>query len=137
MVEMAFLLLYLLIFIFAVIEIGRAWAAKQAITNAAREGARILVLPYCPDRSCRNVTPDDVCNAARQTTMQYLDTAGLSTDQSIAKITFIPNNRCPSGVRGEQVGIMIEYQFSTPLPVLLFNSSSPVIIRASSIMEHE
>jgi len=40
-------------------------------------------------------------------------------------------------VRGEQVGIMIEYQFSTPLPVLLFSASSPVIIRASSIMEHE
>src|SRR5262245_50690073 len=43
MAEIAFVLPLFLLFVFAIIEIGRAWGAKQGLTNAAREGARILI----------------------------------------------------------------------------------------------
>src|SRR5262245_7148658 len=46
MVEIAFVLPLFLLFVFAIIEIGRAWGARQVLTIAAREGARILILPY-------------------------------------------------------------------------------------------
>ncbi|MBV8775529.1 MAG: pilus assembly protein, partial [Deltaproteobacteria bacterium] len=46
--EFAAVLITFLAVVFAVIEISRAWAVKQAVTNAAREGARVLILPYGP-----------------------------------------------------------------------------------------
>ncbi len=47
LVEAALTLLVLFIFIFGIIEFGRIYNIYQAITNAAREGARFAVAP-CP-----------------------------------------------------------------------------------------
>ncbi len=142
-VEMALLLPIFLIFIFSIIEIGRAWAAKQVITNAAREGARILVLPYGPGFS-PYPSADVVREAAIQTAKDYMASAGLDTSESVTTISLIKevsgiiqDNSTGEMVRGEKVGVRISYQFDTPLPVLLLSGSSPINLGASSLMEHE
>jgi Flp pilus assembly protein TadG len=43
--EFALVLPLILFFIAAIVEFGRAWNIKQAITDAAREGARYTVVP--------------------------------------------------------------------------------------------
>ncbi len=142
-VEMALLLPIFLIFIFSIIEIGRAWAAKQAITNAAREGARILVLPYGSGFS-PYPNADVVREAAIQTAKDYMASAGLDTSESVTAISLIKevsgsiqDNSTGEMVRGDKVGVRISYKFDTPLPVLLLSGSSPINLGASSLMEHE
>lgn len=44
LVEMALILPVLLILVLGILEFGRAWNAKQVITDAAREGARLAVV---------------------------------------------------------------------------------------------
>jgi Flp pilus assembly protein TadG len=44
MVELALALPVLFILVLGIIEFGRAWNAKQAVTHAAREGARMAVV---------------------------------------------------------------------------------------------
>ena len=148
MVEMALICPLFLALIFSVIEFGRAWSAKQALTNAAREGARIMVLPYCDGCPFDYKSAEAVRTAAVQATKDYLASAGLDT--SGATVTTI--KKVPGGgeagytiseniggemLRGEKVGIKIVYPFDTPLPALLLSGTSPIRMSAVSLMEHE
>ena len=45
LVEAAFTLLTLLIFLFGIMEAGRFFQVQETLTNAAREGARVAVAP--------------------------------------------------------------------------------------------
>jgi len=49
LIEMAFTLLLLLLISIGIIEFGRAFQTWQVVTNAAREGARVAVLPGYTD----------------------------------------------------------------------------------------
>ena len=42
--EFALILPLLMVLLFGIVEFGRAWNAKQVLTDAAREGARLAVL---------------------------------------------------------------------------------------------
>ena len=53
--EFALVLPLILLFIAGIVEMGRAWNIKQAVTDAAREGARYAVVQSDPE-----MTPDDV-----------------------------------------------------------------------------
>jgi Flp pilus assembly protein TadG len=44
LVELALLLPFLMVLVLGVLEMGRAWNAKQVLTDAAREGARLAVV---------------------------------------------------------------------------------------------
>lgn len=44
LVEFALILPLLMVLLFGIVEFGRAWNAKQVLTDAAREGARLAVL---------------------------------------------------------------------------------------------
>jgi Flp pilus assembly protein TadG len=53
LVEGALTLIVLLAFLFAILELGRAYNVYQVMTNAAREGARFSVAPCsATDSSC-------------------------------------------------------------------------------------
>ncbi len=45
MVEFALLLPVLVLLVMGVLDIGRAWSTQQVVVNAAREGARVGILP--------------------------------------------------------------------------------------------
>jgi Flp pilus assembly protein TadG len=44
LVEFALILPLLMLVLFGIVEFGRAWNAKQVLTDAAREGARLAVV---------------------------------------------------------------------------------------------
>ncbi len=138
MVEVAFLLPLFLGLVFAIIEIGRAWAAKQSLTIAAREGARVLVLPY--GAGLTYTSESDVQTAARNAVTSYLTSSGVpvgaGTQITIVRVS--PGNdfvygtpddaiepNYSQGKRGERVGIQITHGFESPLPLILgmFNNA--------------
>ena len=46
MVEFALVAPLLLMLVFGIVEFGRAWNARQVVTDAARAGARVMVASY-------------------------------------------------------------------------------------------
>lgn len=138
MVEMAFVLPMFLGIVFATIEIGRIWAAKHALTNAARVGARVLVTPY--GAGLPYTTESELQSAADAAVRSYLNSASVPVGAAtvITPVRVLPGNDNEYGTadddvqlnysnakRGERVGIRIRHTFETPLPILLrlFNSS--------------
>src|SRR5215468_7047901 len=92
MVEIAFILPIFLVFIFAIIEFGRAWAAKQAITAAAQDGARILILPY--GAGLTYGSEDAVRNAARAAVEASMNSSGtpVTASTKINPVRIKPGN---------------------------------------------
>ncbi len=160
MVEMAFVLPLFLALVFAIIEMGRAWAAKQSLTIAAREGARILVLPY--GAGLTYSTESDLQTAAINTVKASMTSSGVPVTPTtqITLVRIKPGNdgayntaddqiepNYTSGIRGERVGIQISYPFDTPLPIILgmFNNGRPddlppqtgVVMSLTCYMDHE
>jgi Flp pilus assembly protein TadG len=144
--EFACVLLPFLLVVFTIIEFGRAWAVKQAVTNAAREGARVLISPYGAGMAFADLSEAET--AAIATAQDYLTSAGLSADGTVAQIVFIRQTIDADGnvttspltgdiARGERVGMQVNYKFDTVLPVLLLHASSPIGISATSVMQHE
>lgn len=151
MVEFAFLLLPFLLTTIAVIELGRAWTVKQGLTNAAREGARVLIIPFgtnrtCPDIDCSTAVSINV--AAIETTRFHLNNLGISTDLSVTEITTIREVVNDDGSvtvqplvdepsRGEYVGIRIKYKYSSLIQGLFSGDSSTINMMGTSVMRHE
>jgi hypothetical protein len=161
MAEMAFVLPLFLILVFAIIEIGRAWAAKQSLTIAAREGARILVLPYGAGLTYNSESA--LQSAAIDAVRASMNSSGVpvtpSTQITLVRIT--PGNNgiydgtppngddqiepnYTGGKRGDRVGISIAYPFETPVPMLLrmFDSGgssaqSVINMGVTCYMDHE
>jgi Flp pilus assembly protein TadG len=91
LVEGALTLLALFIFLFAIMEFGRAYNIYQTLTNAAREGARFAVAPCpslgasgCPYGAGNPPTIGDIQNRVQL----YLDSAKItgatvSVDQAV------------------------------------------------------
>jgi hypothetical protein len=131
-VEFALILPIFLALIFGIIEIGRAWAAKQGLTLASNEGARILAAAHGPGLLYNSTSAKQA--AAIKIASEYLLHAGLppSDETKIVAVRFLPggdkvlgtaDDEAQSGyndaVRGDRVGISIKYKFETPLPILL------------------
>jgi Flp pilus assembly protein TadG len=132
MVETALVLPLFLLFVFAIIEIGRAWGTRQALTIAAREGARILILPY--GAGLTYGSESEAQQAAMNAVQDSLNGSGAPVIAS-TKITLVRLNPGNDGIfntaddqvetnytgaqRGDRVGVKITYQFETPAPVLL------------------
>ena len=164
LVEAALILPIFLVLIFAIIEVGRAWSAKQSVTIAAREGARILIMPYGPEPVYKYKSEEEVITAAKaavEASMNNTGAPGIKPDD-IVPIRIRPGDDgvfntkddvkqvydagiSPPVVRGDRVGIYINYEFETPAPILLrmFDSGgdspaqSKIIMRAICYMDHE
>jgi Flp pilus assembly protein TadG len=139
MVEIAFVLPLFLALIFSIIEVGRAWAAKQTLTISAREGARILTLPY--GAGLTYATESDVQTAAIKAVEEMMKSTGVTVTAGTKIITVRikpgddgvfntsddqTEENYSGGVRGDRVGIRITHNFETPLPIILgmFNNGS-------------
>ncbi len=132
MIEMAIILPIFLGMVFAIFEFGRAWAVKQSLTNAAREGSRILVLPY--GGGLTYASEGDVQAAARETVISYLNNSGVpvgpGTQINLMRVLpgadFIYDTAddvyeqdYSEGKRGERIGIQIRHHFDTAMPLIL------------------
>jgi hypothetical protein len=151
MVEFALLLLPFLLVTIGVIEMGRAWTVKQAVTNAAREGTRILLLPYgaeqnCPDIDCGSA--DSIRAAAVATTRSFLTNAGVSGEEPLTQITLIRQRLEPGGAitteplsgemtSGDQVGIRVSHQYTSLVQGFLTSDDTTIHLVGVSVMRHE
>ncbi|MGA1368503.1 MAG: TadE family protein [Blastocatellia bacterium] len=162
MAEMSLVLPLFLLLVFGIVEIGRAFAARQALTSAAREGARILVLPFGP--GLPYTTEGAVQAAALNRARAYLSSSGVSIGQEteIRRVRLVPGDDGAYGtsddpapepdytgaVRGERVGLQITHHFETPLPMVVRiigdrdeaapdDSAVTIRLRVASYMTHE
>lgn len=156
MVEMALILPLFLGLVLAIMEIGRAWATKQSLTLAAREGARVLALPHGSGLTFS--TESQKQDAAIKTTSTYLANSGVvvTADTKITAVRLLPmgdqildtnddklEEGYTGGTRGDRIGIRIQHKFDTALPIILtmFSSNqsgqSGVNMGVTCYLEHE
>jgi len=114
LVETAFILPILVLFMLATVDFGRMFYYQIVITNAAREGARIAANPGGAD-------PNSACAAAAAPLSVSCSWSGTRTS-------------------GNTVRMNVTYSFSwmTPLPTIMsrfgIGLSNPFVIRASAAM---
>ena len=156
MVELAVILPLFLAFVLSIIEIGRAWAVKQSLTLAAREGARVLAMPYGAGLTFSS--EGQKLGSAVNTTTSYLNNSGVvvEADTKIVPIRLLPGGdnifdtaddtieeNYSGGNRGDRIGIQIRHRFDTALPIILtmFNSNTSgqkdVMMGVTCYLEHE
>jgi Flp pilus assembly protein TadG len=138
LIETAFVLPIMLLVCVGILEFGRAYQTWQVVTNAAREGARVAVLPDYSDDSVR----------ARVKT--YLKNGGLPAtivDSTNTKV-LITETTIPIAVGGATTApaakIVVEYPFEfmvlQPVAQLVVNGSTAgdaFTMRMTSIMRNE
>lgn len=132
LLEMAITLPLLLLVSVAIFELGRAYQAQQILTNAAREGARLAVLP---DASAANI---------QTRVRQYLAQGQLSNPNS-ATVAINSTSTIPMGagvVSASVVTVSYPFQFTVLGPVarLVVPASTlggPLTLTAASQMRNE
>ena len=132
LIETALTLPIVLVISISIFEFGRALQVWQLLTNAAREGARVAVLP--------GSTPDVV----RQRALDYMAAGGLQNRalnqinvQSNAQIIMSGNP-----VSASQVTISYPFNFMllNPIMQLIVRGSrvgAPITMTASALMRNE
>ncbi len=154
MVEFALVVPLLLILVMGVIDFGRAWFLNQALTDAAREGARRAVVRDGLTKTGTATAPGSVPSAI----LNRLTSAGLSTTGAWSPTNHtatcagwtVPANRVSTptiygcgwgGGTGSDARVVIAapYPFSIVGPVLklLAGSLGSVQMQASSVMRNE
>ncbi|MFV1988691.1 MAG: TadE/TadG family type IV pilus assembly protein [Gemmatimonadota bacterium] len=82
LVEFVLALPILLVVVFGIIEFASAWRTYQVVTNVAREGARLAVIPTSTDQAVRDrvdslLVQSGLNLALRTTTLTCAGAAGL------------------------------------------------------------
>lgn len=128
LIETAITLPLVLLVSVAIFEFGRAYQTWQVLTNAAREGARIAVLP---DYTDNQVT----------TTVQNYMTSGRLPNAGTATVSVVRN--VPFGATtASRVTVNYPFQFMVLSPVArLVQSTStagaPLTMQSSALMRNE
>jgi Flp pilus assembly protein TadG len=99
LIEFALVLPMLLVLVFGIVEFGNAWRHYQLITNTAREGARIAVLP-----SSTGATVDSVIN-------DRLNRSGLDTTKATITKTILDYGDAGYANSADIVTIQYPYDF--------------------------
>ena len=132
-VEVALTLPLLLLVSVGIFEFGRAYQTWQVLTNAAREGARIAVLPNSND------------SAIRTRVVNYMQTGQLP-EATNADIDIDHNAPIDLGGAGSSTGseVTVRYPFSfivlEPVARLVVpggSLGSPIVMAASAMMRNE
>lgn len=133
LLELAMTLPLLLLVAVGIFEFGRAYQTWQVVTNAAREGARLAVLP----------SPD---TAAIQTRVRSYMQDGQLADVAAATITVDPNSTISVGAANASASVVtVSYPFNfivlNPVARLVVGGSTlgqaPITITASAAMRNE
>ena len=132
LLEMAMTLPLLLLVTIAIFELGRAYQTQQILTNAAREGARMAVLP---DASVDNI---------RTRVRQYLADGQLANaaDADVDVDTTATMAMGAGTVSSSVVTVNLPFQFMVLGPVarlVVSNSTmgAPIVLSAASQMRNE
>jgi Flp pilus assembly protein TadG len=132
MIEAAMTLPLLLLVCVGIIEFGRLYQTWQVMTNAAREGARIAVLPSLPS------------GGVDTRVRQYLQSGGLNSDSTVG-VTVTPMN-VPLGSGGTASGskVTVTYPFTfmalQPIAQMVVpgaTAGAPITLTTSATMRNE
>ena len=105
LIEFAFVVPILLVLVFGIVEFGNAWRHYQLVTNTAREGARLAVLPSTTDAEVQAAID------AR------LDGSGLDAGQATVTLGLCSGGGGCTGVP-DTVTVSYPYQFVFLGPVV-------------------
>ncbi len=127
LIEMAFTLPLLLLVVVGIIDFGFLFQRYQAVTNAAREGARVGVLPGYEDGDIE----------AR--VAAYLTTSGLtSVTPTIARASIAPvGGGTPFTVVTVTVSYPHQFMFLSPIAALFGGGFGTMTLTARSVMRAE
>jgi Flp pilus assembly protein TadG len=138
LIEFGLTLPLLLLLVLGMIEFGFLFREYEVVTNAAREGARIAVLPtYSTTAAART-------NNATARAKQYVANAGL--DQTLANVTVGPpvGNVLAAPATGCVWSVPVTVTYPHPVPFIggimrFFTGSAfgPMTVRATSQMRTE
>ncbi|MBD8069123.1 TadE/TadG family type IV pilus assembly protein [Bacillus sp. PS06] len=117
-VELAFSLVILVLFLFAIIDFGRIFHAYLTLDHASREGARIASV---------GATDSEVI-ARVKGSAPLLDSTTVSVS-----ITPLPQDR----VRGSYVTVELAYPISFSVPLLANVAPNPLTLRSKTVMRVE
>jgi Flp pilus assembly protein TadG len=124
-VEFAMVTPLLLMLLLGIIEFGRIWNVRHAITDATREGARVAAV------NNNRLTALAVQDSVRRTVQRRVITAALDTTK--LTITW-------AQVGGQQPGtpatVTLEYNYQLLFPGRV-RSGSTVTLRSSFVMRNE
>jgi Flp pilus assembly protein TadG len=132
LIETALTLPIVLVISVSIFEFGRALQVWQLLTNAAREGARVAVLP--------GATPDGV----KERVLQYMEAGGLQNRNAnqitVASDAEISMSGTP--VSASQITIAYPYSFMVLNPVMQLiapgsDVGTPITMTASALMRNE
>lgn len=142
-IELALTLPLLLLVVFGIIDFGFMFQRYEAVTNAAREGARLGVLA------------DYTAAEAQNRALDYLAASGLNGDiRACGTGPIVKNSRCAQMTTStvvvagstpaktvDQVKVIVEYdhvyQFVGPIMNLFGGGLGSIRLRASSSMRRE
>lgn len=132
LLEMAMTLPLLLLVCVAIFELGRAYQTQQILTNAAREGARLAVLPGA---SAGNI----------QTRVREYLSMGQIANAATATVAVNSTAAIPMGagtVSASVVTVSLPFQFTVLGPVARLVSSTstigaPIVLSAAAQMRNE
>lgn len=132
LLEMAFTLPLLLFVCIGILEFGRLYQTWQVMTNAAREGARIAVLP------------SQAANAIDSRVREYLQSGGLISDSTVGVAVTPVNVSLGTGGNASASRVTVTYPFTfmalQPIANLMFSGSTlgaPITITTAATMRNE
>ena len=141
-IEMALTLPLLLIVVFGIIDFGFMFQRYEAVTNAAREGARLGVLPDYTAAEAQNRAIDYLRASGFNGTVRACGGAVVRSTMCAAMTTStvpVAGSTPPRSV--DQVTMIVEYDheysFLGPMMSLFGSSWGSIRIRAGSSMRHE
>ena len=133
-IETALTLPIVLVLSISIFEFGRALQVWQLLTNAAREGARVAVLP--------GMTADE----AKARTIQYMNAGGLGrAGLNLSSTVSVVADTIDMGtgpVNASRVTVSYPYQFMVLNPIMQLISpgstvGAPITMTASALMRNE
>ena len=127
LVEFALVLPLLLLLILGIVEFGRAWNAKQILTDAAREGARLSVV------GDPTITDTSQVNPSIRTIIAL---AGL--DSSTATISYPDGFKTGTGnVTSVMVSLPFQFVVLHRLVQLVTSSNGTMVLSTTARMRNE
>ena len=132
LIEAALTLPLLLLVCVGIIEFGRLYQTWQVMTNAAREGARIAVLP------------SQVNGGVDARVREYLQMGGLNTDNTVGVTVTPVNVSIGAGGTASASRVTVTYPFSfmalQPVARLIVAGSmagAPITLTSTATMRNE
>jgi Flp pilus assembly protein TadG len=127
LVELALILPILLIIIAGIVDLGFMFQAFMVVNNAAREGARVRVLPGYSNAD------------ATARVNSYVSASGLSgsATTSVAPITITNGGAGAPTSNGFRVTVQYPYTFTLLGPVMAAGGIGSVMLTARSAMRSE